>query len=590
MANKQQNDIPKVKITQLNKLLKSVNKLSLRDLTLINLLIELIDNNYVFTELQFGNFIEQICYKNGKLPCYLSLNDNAPIKIITYMFMNNSITENQLTQLCQAIYDTKGGYYIIDILFKQKRDFTMNHFKLLIQLNIGCPNIDNYVLIHNNIIFVACLCIVENKPQDFELFKKCVLMTRQNKMPFNIQHLEIILCCLEMKKINMNNYKTTHTLKILLDALFLNNKDGTEIYNLIIKNKCSGYYNIFIVENVLNTYGCDTLFAKYICDNLIQDKPTILFNLMLKGYKPTTDNINAILQKNANIQMSFNTNFDRLGLTQNKIKNIANNSDQFHTANLFGLFELVPDLNTLNIICEKKNFDNIKYLIEKYNIIPEKSTLDICVLSRDYNVIEYIINYKITPDMNTLCNLCSKNIYFSVNGHEYNYINDIKKIIDLFIFHGLNINNDIIIYLGTKGIFLDNLERFDITNDQQIYFLRYLHNKETCYNHNYTFDNKIIELHKLCSKKSLKYIKLITFLKTNNVKLDRFALDLIYLTIPSLGAKLTTDHNCIPSILTAYNRFLVGPYPTSPRLKITPEYLINKCKLTYTDMFETYDI
>ncbi len=598
MATKQQNYALKLKTIQLNKLLKPINKLSIKDTTLINLLVELIDNNYDFTNVQFSNFIDQICYKNGKLPCYLSWIDTIPKKIITYMLTHNHITDSQITQLCEALCGARSGGYIINILFEQKHEFTIDQFKFLIQIAFECPNIDNYDSIHNNIIFMICLCIIENKHQDYELFRRCILMVKQNALPFNIQHLEIILYCLETKQIKPNQItnQTTYTLKLLLDALFLNNGNGTEIFDLIIKTKCLNFYNIFIIEYVINKFECDTRFANYVCDNFIQDNPNMLFKLMLKGYESTTNNINSILKKTSNIKINANDNFDMIGLTQEQIKEIANSYGMFHVANLFNIFDLVPDINTLNIVCEKRNNPNIKFMVEKYNLIPEKSTLDICASSRDYDAIEYIINYKITPDINTLHNLCNETIGFSVNENEffggpYNYINNIKKIIDLFIFHGLNINNDMVIYFGTKGIFLDNLERFDITQNEQLYFLRYLNNRETCKQaYKYTFDNNIIELHKLCLKKSLNYDKLMVFLKTNDVKLDRFALDLIYLTIPSLGAKLTNDHNCIPSILTAYNRFIVGPYPSSPRLKVNPEHLINKCKLTYNDMFEQYNI
>ena len=581
---KQQQTALNLKTIQLNKLLKSTKKLSLKDTVLVNLLVELIDNNYNFTPQQFDMFVNQICYKNGKLPCYLIWQEEKPVKIIKYMITHYDITPKQMTNICYAIGISSGGHYIIDILFRNKYNFTIEHFKLLGQAKYKCPEIDDYNLLHNNVIFSACLDIINNRHENWKNFKDCILLVENNTNIFDIQQLEIILCFLSITKHTIINYKS---LNILLDGLFLNHVDKNQIFQLIMKDKnFVSNLCVAVISYIINKFDYDVLFAEYVCENIISYEPHIIFDLMIKGHKITTSNLNAILKNFDVITLVYDNRFVSIGLPNKYFtKCKIGNTHFIIVVNLFEIFKLLPDIDTLNIACKKDNIQNVNIIIQKYNVIPDKSTLDICSASRNYNFINTIINYKITPDKYTLKILCS-NIPNNLNSHE-----NIKKIVELFIEHGLVINIKIFTYLALKGILLDDLERFDIKYDEQIYFLCYLNDQFTDrYQNKFIFDTNIIALHKLCRKRSITYDKVITFLKNNNVKLDRFALDLIYDRTPSLGAKFTNDHGCMPSVLTLNKRFIVGPYFGSPKLRVSPEYLVKNYKLTAADMFETYEI
>jgi hypothetical protein len=581
----------KTKVTQLNKLLKSVNKLSLKDITLINLLVELIDNNYVFDKTQFGMFIDQICYKNGKLPCYLVWKDEIPIKIITYMITQNNVTNEQVTKLCYAIIVSNSGHYIINILFDKKYNFTIEHFKLLIQLNgyNKTAQINNYTFLHNNVIFSACLDIIQCRHEAWTNLDNCILLIEQNLEPFNIEHLEIILCCLSMGKHTMIKY---NALNILLDNLKIIDSDKNAIIQFIMGYKYNGLYKLYnvVITYIVNKFEYDTIFAEYICENILKHNPHIILDLMLKGHKITTCNINTILEINNCILLKYDIKFESIGLSVKYFTNHTTiNTCSIGVINFFEIFNVNPNIDTLNILCEKGGNTNVNILLQQYNVIPDKSTLDICAIKQNYGLIKTIINYKITPDKNTLYNLVPTPTLNVTITTKPDYT-DIIKIIELFIEHGLVINIDTFTYLALRGIFLENLERFDIKYDEKLYFLCYLNENIYKYGNNFTVNNNILELHKFCSKNTLTYDKVISFLKLNNVKLDRFALDLIYNNIPSLGAKFTQTDNCMPSILTLSKRFSLGAYNGSLKLHVSPEYLVNNYKLTATDMFEPYDI
>lgn len=564
---------------QLNKLLKTKLLLAKESQTypdkciLIDILIELVNTNYTFSQMQFNSFIDQASTFYNSY-CFMASVVPEHQIITNYMLKTNVVTEEHIIKICNVISHKHYVTYCLDTLFEKKHNFTVQCFELLCKINFKYPSTYDYDTLHNNVIFTACTHITSS-PNN-KKFKHCLQLIEQNKNPFNIEYLEIILCCLSKYRNIKNKYVE---LKSLLDSL-LENVNGDEIFQLIINKKITlsnPLYGI-IIDYVVDKFMYNDIFVKYLVENIMVDNPEYLLKLMMKGFKPTVDILNMIIDKYVEeyLYLECDINYETIGLTKKVLEKceMCENTPLIKMVDLFEIFKLNPNIATLNIACKHDQFDVIDILIDKYKIIPEKDTLDICIPTLNYELIQKILNYKIIPDKTT---------FYKFNENNY-FHSDIRKVVELLINYGLIINFECVEHLLCKGTYLENLERFDINYDEKLYFVCYLNdNWPVEYKNKFTIDKVVLGMHNLCINKKLTFEKLINYLQTNNIKLDYYALDFLFVNNNCICDVVIKKYGCIPHMLTTYK---YCEFPVNSYLQT----IVKKYNIEPQSMLEQYDM
>ncbi len=564
-------------IKALNKLFQTKTKLyrekhlATNDTILIKLLGELIEQKYAFTEKQVNLFFELATYTPGYYNGFICSDNVFNRKINEYMLINYNINETQLTIAMEMRQYHRDLNYCYDILFEKGYNFTIKQFALLKNLKYLPPLLNNYDTIHNNLIFAACLHLFykdnHTKISKDDILKlvqnydTCLTLLHRNKVGFNIDHLNIITFILPKHS----------DLDILLEQLF-SNCDNT-IFNLICNDDY--LYSGEILCKILDKFGYDNDFANYLFENTIPGDPEILLKLVIKGYNVTLPILNDLLSScDLNDFKVININdYEKLNLSEKTLKETYARVDstiQIPLINLFEIFNIQPDINTLNIACKRSNENDVNLLLNKYKLIPDNNTLNKCIKKLNYNIIHTILSYKITPNEDILLQISSYQIKYSSS--------DVITIMELLIKFGLIIKIDSVAYLLLNKCCVENLERFDIKYDEHLYFLCYLSNYwPDEYMNKFTINKSVLNMHNLCKNNKLGYDDLMTYMKTNNVLLDRFAIDTLMNENRYLYDVIFIEFECIPSILTAYKR-----------CNIPLGLIAKKYNITADDMFEQY--
>ncbi len=528
----------------LNKLLNTNKKLyneqgNITDKSkLVNLLILLISEHYDFTSEQVNKFFDQAFYTNGYYSNFMGSKITEHKNIITHMLNRGKINDEQLSSILIKT-QTNEYYYIYDILFQQKYDFTIEQYKLLRKILYVDIHIDNYDTIHSNVIYAACSYIENNA--NLSQFDKCIELLHQNEMEFNIEYLNIIT--------NVPTYYKKPMVTIL-DALFL--KHDNSILNIIISNNNS--YNNWILYTLIKKFGCDDTLIDYLFNknNRIYSNPEVLFNLILEGFNCTLSILNKILEvrMSESFLLPINNYYETLNLTLETLEKQYVKSPNGFTIPFINLFEILniqPDINTLNKACKFSYKNEMDLLLNKYKLIPDHNTLNYCLANPNYDIIHTILNYKITPDSDII-------LQFKITEIRNRQANT-RKIIELLIEFGLIIKINSIEHLLLGRFYLDNLERFDIKYDEELYFLCYLSNYWPVeYVNKFTIDKVILNMHTLCKNRGVSYVNFVNYMKDNNVTLDRYSIDILLNENNYMFKAIYEKHNCIPSILTTYKK------------------------------------
>jgi hypothetical protein len=190
-------------------------------------------------------------------------------------------------------------------------------------------------------------------------------------------------------------------------------------------------------------------------------------------------------------------------------------------------------------------------------------------LTANTTLIQSILNFKIIPDTNTL-----KNINLFPSKHYPS-----NQILELLIKYGLIVTLDDIGYMLYHQYVLTNLERFNIPYDKELYFVcsQYDFFPDE-YQDKFTIDKNILHLHKMCKTNS--FDEIVTFMKDNNLKLDKFCMEFL-LDNSDTFDKILEKYKCMPHIYSMYKHH--------HKLKLT-KMAIEQFNITADTMFEQYDM
>ncbi len=211
-------------------------------------------------------------------------------------------------------------------------------------------------------------------------------------------------------------------------------------------------------------------------------------------------------------------------LTLISLHKLINQKDIHYDINeLFKKNNKLPTIETMFITCSMGSLDNTRELITKYKINPNKQCLDASVRSDNMELILLILSYRFIPDINTI-KYCKDKIT--------------HQKIELLIKHGLVMTYDILDQIIKYECYVENLERFDMSYGEKLYFLCFKHKKDIpYYNEKFTIDKNTLILRNMCKNKPVSIIT--KFMEKNELKLDRYGVDnaYIYGTKGSKGTK-----------------------------------------------------
>jgi hypothetical protein len=522
---------------------------------LIKTLLECVDNNYVFNVKQLNSFIKQATSYNAK---FLETMTDDNKKIIKYVFTNHDIPTKGFELLARTwyIYYYRLNYWL-ECMFQKKHIFSISELVMLMGYKI--TDCGDYDTINNNVVYGVCIGIMrKNKVMS----EKYLQIIRDNKEPFNPDYLELVIRIFERDYALFPSDNVWF--KQLLDTLLSEcNGDSVFIALMLKYNLNNGIIKIY--EYVIDNFGYNDELINFIFHNIVGFNPSIIFNLIDKGYKLTLNNVSDLIK----YKPHFRINPTKYAFTQTFPITTADDKSEIQVHELYKMFNLQPTLNELHIACNKNSKISAFYLMDEFNIIPEKETLDICVSQLNYELVEKVLHYKLTPDEDTL------------NKIKGNYSDICPKIIDLLLAHGLVINNSHMNFLMENKIIVYDLERFDIKYDNKLHFLCYLYDFfPDQYVVKMPTDNNLEKLYKLCRSKRLCYSKLKDCIKI--IGLNKYALEYLIIHNAEVARELMKEFNCEPSIITMYKR-------CNMPIKMIVD-AVKKNGIDEIDMLKCYDI
>jgi hypothetical protein len=550
------------------KLAKEINAKTVGRLT--HLLDSLIDQNYVFTQDQFELYLDQACEQIRNKHSFIGIDTPTLKKINIYMINKFTITETHATKILTGLSNVyySNNLYILDVLFTKQYIFTVPQFKQMMKFNYHPTIIIN--TINNNCVYLGCKSMSLTRTTDISPQFTNLIDNLKKGYQFTNEHLAILL--LITGYYGYYNVQTSQ-LDSLLNLLLLDVQDTDALLKILSSNiNCRHEVHKYILKYIINKFGFNEELVQFIFKDMINDEPNMLLHLMLKGYIPTTQNLNQLLEYNRAIIIPLPNinNYDTINLPSTFLSScIKNDKVQLLPIELFERFNISPNLATLNTTCKNGRFLETKMLLEKYNIIPEKNTLDWSIKSLNLELIQTILNFKLTPDTHT---------FHILNPGSYR--NDTKdKILEMLINYGLMITINDIDDLLRQQYAINDLSRFNIPYDEKLYFMCYCNNYYPKEYLNYmTLNKKTLELHELCKTSTFNIIT--KYIQETNTKLDKYCMSFLMKDGLKLLA-IINKYGCKPCEFAMYKNL---------NNKDLEEWALKEYKITEFTMLEEYDM
>lgn len=584
-------------------------------------------------------------YKSySKMKMGRAKNKKGKKKIIQFMFTNFVPTEKHLDLLFKC-YDDKSrynDYYWIDILAQKKFDFTEKHKKML--LKIKYPNMEN-ILDENSISHTIMHLIDKTNKYHYGDEKKEIQNNIQKMInaikPDNITY-ELLKDIMKYEIKDWEGYEISKLIITIIDNVAIQE----DIYEILMSNNIKKGDIIFAIMTKLKP--TEAYIQYLIANNIINSWFNILFLLTSKyDFKITIDFLNTIFIDDYiygiitdnfdewNLKIS-QEQFEQLILLSEKDKKSIDLYNEYETSesndleddsseiwkkgykkpkmfgdlyaqynkyydiskkdyididkvfaissyHIFEFYNIKPTMDTLELAYEHSPSNYIDDLIEKYKLKPTKKCLDIFIKHNDdIEMVSKILCYKITPDLDTF-----ESLLHLINDYRIPESSILLNIIELLIKNGLTLTEVEIEKLIMKGYCLNDLERFGLNYDEKLYFICY---KTEGYipeeiSTKFKIDTKILELRELCSSKCA-LVKFKQYIKTHNVKPDRYCIDLaIKFDNPHLVEYMMDELKCSPSI---YSYFWACDSSKLRNWNLF-ESLTKSCNINYEYMMQPYD-
>lgn len=546
-------------VTKFNKDIKSKNILisatyRINHDNILETITKLSELKYNFTQKNFDDFIlAAICgKKNSFLVNFVTYNQkiqqlkNSAINIFFKKFNPN---KTQMAKLL-ACYESRpdGDKYWVDILVSNNYQFSPDQLSNLQKIGYDLSQIYIHkpVLDISNNIYEILLSVTKSNNNPLNFLK--IINNTTINIPADL--LDFLL--LKYKPADYN------IIDILL-AIIKRIKPAENTIKILKQNNIFNFeiHKILLVAGLKPTYELLDFYSENL-DRFkkIADKGDYLIIFCLNsGINPDLEIFNKLLLRTLYLIGDLN-NF----------KNIYEDK-QINIYKLLLAYNIKPNLETLNCILYHFNHPNFNLILDdlllNQNIIPNNNTLDHAIKAyyrEDYNsVLQKILNYKIIPNYKNF-KLAVKSQYF-------------LNILNILIISGFELKPEYLDYILSYEKFIPNLSKYNILHDEKLYFYCHINNYfPPEYSQNFNIDPKILEFRKISkfdsyfggnSKSNIYYSQkdllklsldnLENYMKSNNLKFDRYIMDNLIKSNQKLGLYLIKKYNYSPNILTFYN-------------------------------------
>ena len=575
--------------------------------TLVTIILDLHEANYQFKSTHYARLFYNLTYvdwhanNNETFLTHANIPDHK--KIIEIVLNNITLTTYNSYLLRRISINTK-NYNWLDILIEKNYLFSAQILNNLLSGRRHRRNKkdDHFEYINNNFDVMS---VFDNSVLTYLIFR----LHSETQLPSQIYDKVL-------QFINNTDSIPVHYFNLLVSTInqnsLINKNKGKQIIIALFNNLIQNISNHNDIYNIIEQKG---LQYKYLCKLIIKHlyRESFLLLLLDKNilYKNldylfdanqfivTTQFINKLLLKtdvckilndynlgafiydkknvfNSDEQMIIKFNFDN-----NTFIEIGNDAFEYvgklNTIDLFKIFNCIPDNETFKIALNKGYITTVQNLINEYKFVVDDFCLNECIKSKNIKLITMILDYGVKPNNILLNSLITtptnKVVYFTDAQYKrsirYRRSNKLKSkkstikkssivinIVELLIKYGLKIDFYCINLLLSCNEELLNLERFGITYDEDLYFLCYVNEYYPQeYMKKFIIDQNVLKMRHLISE-GVKHDKIIDFLKTNNLKLDSYAIEYAIKNKTKFGNELMNIKLCIPSLPTLYKMSL----------------------------------
>lgn len=509
-----------------------------------------IKKNYIFTQIHFNKYMK-MATSGGRYSHIVRLSGNdqstQTYKVMKFMLTNFTPTDQQIKKIIScyksiSIYYSKFGW--LDIMIEKNHQFTQEQIAEL--NNINYPNMNK--LFGNNNFGIETLKYYARLINNGSYSEKEINDEIQNFKALK----DKIPCSVTKEFLNIvgRNRTSSPGFELVKDII-----DKTELDESIYDSVKNLSIDFGIVKVLLQKQKPPENYIKHVFSSgNIRSDLLDLFRLMIAGVHITETILNEYLKLYQFCRYEIYTDFDLSKISVSLDEMICLNCESFdseedldknvsiRTIDLFKIFKIPPSSETLKIICKMGYHESFDEFVNTYKMIPDKECLDLAMYSRRAELIIKLICYKINPDKDTF------NSFMSNLNNRYH--NDNQQVIELLIKNGLNISHYEIEKLISRGIWLDDLERFNFQYDEKLYFMCFKHNYfPDAYKKKFTVDENILTMREMCINPKINIEAFNQFILDKKLKPDQYCVDNAYINRTSTWNYWFGDAALNPSLI-----------------------------------------
>jgi hypothetical protein len=525
---------------------KTIEDLDVNVLSLSCIIKYLGENNYAFTQKHFDTIINLLTHK--KLHSYLSYefsNYNFDSTIQYSRFLNKQyllnlffskfvITQDQLDLMLSCYknkYISDKKHYFVWITCLLKQNYVFNNASLVKLTEISYDTQE--LILKNAFTLVDLENLFKTEITDYKDIKEII---SKNNLELSVTSINNLL--LSTTSVNMQ-------LNILQN---INKNININFTNLETFIKVHSKKESSIIFNLL-----EFLLLKLKLKEINLDK--LLLDTLLPEFTNSYLKVVLILEL---------TNVSCL-----KMLNLCLPVSDFnYRVDLYSCNNLIEKYNLKKFIIND-TFDLVSYILSKPNIIFNKITLENAYSNaKNANILDKFKDLEITK---TCLDNCLKNYTYHNNLNIITQVLNSKITLDLHSFKCLMLNQDkfkqetlnliinnynfqvdlnIIDVAAQYKCYIKDLERFNINYDEKLYFICYFNDYFPLeYVHIFNINKHILTLRNMCKKPKVTLEVILTFMKTNLVKLDKYCLDALSKKNFDIANVFFRDYKCKPPIM-----------------------------------------
>jgi 6-pyruvoyl-tetrahydropterin synthase len=509
---------------------------------ILKLIITLDEKKYAFTQQQFDSFITCLTYR--KTSSFLNrggykVECGDIDKAFKIMFTKFTPNKTQFNSLC-ACYTNKDNdnyFYIwIDILNENNYKFSDSEKDKLIKINY---NMEKLLINNENINledFKNMLIVFEF---DINQIQKIINKVTEkldanfiNWLIYNIKHypnyIEILtLFATKLKELNTPIFNSLSTKYII----------SKEVQTNLVYKCIELGFKIDISETLLikcanNKYLHELLFYLY-------KKYVFQFNANILNILLMQNNSNKIIFYGRSNEYNPGRKLLDLGYNRSMIAE-SNIKGDINLYNFMKALGVKPNIETINMAIKIKDKNIFDDCIKNFKIIPDNSNLYTVLKGYwgrpfDEYVINIILCYKVAPNNEDLNGLCERDKF-----HDTAILN---SLVQLLINNGLILNLETVGKLLFYDIHIDNLERFGIKYDGDLYNIGYKYDKYY-YIDKIQIDKNILVLREMSKNKTATFKDFKKYIGL----LDRYCLDYLICNNPNVYNQIIRMYKCKPTL------------------------------------------